>query len=556
MKQLDTYYKALLEYKKNAGSNVECDSFLHALSNADATSESIELLKTVCTVDEDWVVAIESGLIHIENAINENRQFILSKGEVLPVEKVKTVSTESVKHLAKHSNLISRPPVNDEIIPDSLYAVERLNDYTVYENRFLYMLLSYLRDFISARQDKIVESSHKYEGTLTLNKVLNINGRYISYCIDLKEKRLNDAYLKERNENKEIIDRISLAFRTVLTLLSTPLMQDAAKASMLKPPITKTNVLKMDKHFKGAVELYDYIMAYDKQGYTLEEVKQCISPFDDDLSEDLASICSALSFVTYESALDLRSDLDSRHKMQIEHQKAEAVRRYRDQINQMKDKIQSGEIETEEYILALEEKFDALEKAYQNTEVIAEKLFLAENEIALLRSQNSMLDLQNKELDEALETKTNRHVEEMEALREKYMLELTDAQTEYSQKESLTQELHLAALNATRASFDKDLTEVHEQLKQALLEKEAYKKAYAKAFEGNLVANARLKTALSQNGTPLEDCTEKEKFDQLEREYKAFTRLYKRQWKLAKREIERKLLNIEALKGQKGGENE
>jgi hypothetical protein len=167
-----------------------------------------------------------------------------------------------------------------------------------------------------------------------------------------------------------------------------------------------------------------------------------------------------------------------------------------------------------------------------------------------------MLDLQNKELDEALEMKTNRHVEEMEALREKYMLELSDAQTEYSQKESLTQELHLAALNATKASFDKDLTEVHRQLKQALLEKEAYKRAYAKAFEDNLVANARLKAALSQNGTPLEDCTEKEKFDQLEREYKAFTRLYKRQWKLAKREIERKLLNIEALKGQKGGENE
>ena len=100
MKQLDTYYKALLEYKKIAGSNVECDSFLHAFSDADAASEGIELLKTVCTVEEDWVAAIEGGLIHIQNAINENRQFILSKGEVLPIEKVKTVSVESVKHLA------------------------------------------------------------------------------------------------------------------------------------------------------------------------------------------------------------------------------------------------------------------------------------------------------------------------------------------------------------------------------------------------------------------------------------------------------------------------
>ena len=556
MKQLDTYYKALLEYKRIAGSNVECDSFLHAFSDADAASEGIELLKTVCTVDEDWVSAIEGGLIHIENAINENRQFILSKGEVLPIEKVKTVSVESVKHLAKHSNLISRPPVNNEIIPDSLYAVERLNDYTVYENRFLYMLLSYLRDFISVRQDKIVAFSHKYEGALTLNKSLNLNGRYVSYSIDLKEKRLNDSYLKEHNENKEIIDRISLAFRTVLTLLSTPLMEDAAKAPMIKPPITKTNILKMDKHFKGAVELYDFIMAYDKQGYTIKEERQLISPFDSDLSEDIACVCAALSFLTYQNALDLRAELAQRHKKQVEHQKVEEVKRYRNQINQIKEKVQNGELEAEEYILALEEKFDALQKAYLDAEVIAEKLSSAESEIAALRSQNAMLDAQNKELDEALEMKTNRHGEEIEAVREKYMQELIDAEADYSQKVSLAQEEHLTSLNAARASFDKELAQIRLQLEQALKEKEAYKKAYAKAFDGNLATNARLKAALSQNGTPMQDCTEKEKFDQLEREYKAFTRLYKRQWKLAKREIERKLLNIEALKGQKGGKDE
>jgi len=41
-----------------------------------------------------------------------------------------------------------------------------------------------------------------------------------------------------------------------------------------------------------------------------------------------------------------------------------------------------------------------------------------------------------------------------------------------------------------------------------------------------------------------------------EKEYKAFTRFYKQQWKKAKREIRKKLLNFDALKGQKGDENE
>ena len=297
-------------------------------------------------------------------------------------------------------------------------------------------------------------------------------------------------------------------------------------------------------------------MAYDKQGYTVKEERQLISPFDNDLSEDIAGVCAALSFLTYQNALDLRAELAQRHKKQVEHQKVEEVKRYRNQINQIKEKVQNGELNAEEYILALEEKFDALQKAYLDAEVIAEKLSSAESEIAALRSQNAMLDIQNKELDEALEMKTNRHGEEIEAVREKYMQELSDAEADYSQKVSLAQKAHLTSLNAARASFDRELDQIRLQLEQALKEKEDYKKAYAKAIDGNLATNARLKAALSQNGPPMQDYTEKEKFDQLEKEYKAFTRLYKRQWKLAKREIERKLLNIEALKGQKGGKNE
>ena len=44
---------------------------------------------------------MEKGLVHIEKAIKEERQFIRSNGEVLPIEKIKHVSKESIEHLAK-----------------------------------------------------------------------------------------------------------------------------------------------------------------------------------------------------------------------------------------------------------------------------------------------------------------------------------------------------------------------------------------------------------------------------------------------------------------------
>ncbi len=545
MKQFDTHYRALMEYKRITDSNSECETFSRALSNAKSEFESIELTKTVCTVDEDWIEKIENGLVHITNAIREDRQFILSEGETLPIEKVKSVSVESVKHLSKHSNLISRAPIDGEIIPDALYTVERLNDYSVYENRFLYMLLCYLRDFISIRLDKITEFSYKYEGSLALNKVLDFGGRRISYRIDLTEECKNHPYLQDHSENNNIIERISLIFRTVMSLLSTPLMEAVSKASMLKPPITKTNVLKMDKHFRGAVELYDYIMAYDKLGYTTNEEKIIISPFDDELSDDIASICSALSFITYENTLNIRADLAYRYKVEEERQRAEEINQYIYQIAQIKQKMQNGEIDTAEYIHALEKRFGTLEAAYENTEAIIEKLSTAEREILSLRAQNTTLNQKNNNLEDELEDDAKRHSAEKEALKVEYDKMLQAAATE-----------HLQQISDLESTYREELTHMQHLLSQALQENNALKEERSELLEEKLIANARIKAVRSSGGELVESHTDKEKFDQLEKEYKAFTRFYKSQWKKTKREIRKSLLNFEALKGQKGSDDE
>ena len=133
MNQLDIYFRALIEYRKLTGANIECSAFLSAASEADRPTDRIVAVRNICTIDEDWVNEIEKGLDFIEKAIKEERQFILSQGEVVPIEKVKNFSKESVKHLAKHAELITREQDDDEIVPDSLYTVERLNDYKVYE---------------------------------------------------------------------------------------------------------------------------------------------------------------------------------------------------------------------------------------------------------------------------------------------------------------------------------------------------------------------------------------------------------------------------------------
>ena len=108
MKQLDVYYRALLNYRAQTLENRDCAAQRNAITKVNTESDKIVLTRKICTVQEDWVDAIEKGLEFIEKAIKEDRQFIRSNGEVVPIEKVKHVSTESVRHLARHTNLIGK----------------------------------------------------------------------------------------------------------------------------------------------------------------------------------------------------------------------------------------------------------------------------------------------------------------------------------------------------------------------------------------------------------------------------------------------------------------
>ena len=128
MNQLDVYYRALLNYRKYTTQSNECNSLRGAIAEADTENDKIVIKRALCTIDEEWVNVIEDGLRHVEKAIKQERQFIRSNGEVVEIEKVKHVSKESVEHLSRHSNLISRYTEGEDIIPDKLYSVERLND--------------------------------------------------------------------------------------------------------------------------------------------------------------------------------------------------------------------------------------------------------------------------------------------------------------------------------------------------------------------------------------------------------------------------------------------
>lgn len=608
MNQLDVYYRALTDYRRQTLEDRACSSLRNAIATSDVENDSIVITRTNCTIERDWVDAIEKGLIHVEKALKEERQFIRSNGEVVPIEKVKHVSRESVEHLAKHSDLITRCDDIDNLTPEKLYTVERLNDYTVYENRFLYMLLCYLRDFITIRYNDIMELSNRYEGELTLSKSIISGKEKMSYSLSMHDVRRDDPYLKETNPARDLIDRIHLLLKTVISFLNFPLMQEVSKVAMLKPPITKTNVLKMNNNFKGAVKLYEFIMAYDKKGYTVEEHKIKLSPFREMLADELAEAGGLVSFLVYEYGLDINKELKDSYLREEERRKVERIRERAERIETLKRRLKNSEISIEEYTVTLEDQLRDLEGESARAEALTEKLLaeqdknkqlvkkVKELEEKIVQLKAYIEELKQKHFEEIQRLKrehedemhalilkheaemqecidkyeteirelNEKHENEIRELNEKYEAEIQDLNEKHAQEvQTLTEAAteaerrHIEELEETKrlaneryeqlqSDSNSAIKEASEKLSDCQARLQHSKKEYASLLEQSRIDKARIKAL----GGVTENYTDRDRFNELEREYKAFTHLYKEQWELTKKEIKKKHLNLKNLRAK------
>ena len=587
MNHLDVYYRALLNYRKLTAANIECSSLRGAIAGADIEKDRITVKRAFCTIEEDWVDAIEEGLVHIEKAIKEDRQFIRSNGEVVPIEKVKHVSKETTQHLAKHSNLITRYTEGEDIIPDKLYMVERLNDYAVYENRFLYMLLCYLRDFVTIRYNDIVDLTHKYDATLVMDKTISTGRQKLTYSLSMKDVRRDDPYLKEHNPARDVIDRIDLILKAIIAFLSTPLMEEVSKTPMLKPPITKTNVLKMDNNFKGAVRLYDFITSYDKPGYNTELKETVIAPFRDELADEMAEAGALASFLTYQYGLGMRQELKEAYQKEEERLKAEEIKQRKEQIEALKRRLQKSGVGIEEYVLTVEKQLRALEGESARAEALAAEVAERKEKERILNENIERLNGEIVGLKEEMEAERNRHFEEIKALkaahqdemhalilkheaeverlveahrtelsrlyeemqllREKQAEEIRQLKEKQEEDARLVREDAERRISANAQACTATVAKAREEADACRAESEKYKSEYDTLLEEKRLTEARLKAL----GGVDRDYTDKASFNELEAEYNAFTRVYKQQWAKAKKSIRKNLLNIENFRGQK-----
>lgn len=604
MNALDVYYRAFKDYRRQTLHRADCTRERRGFAESNKDLDRLESIKYLCTIEEDWVVAIEEGLEFVEKAIAEARQFIRVNGEVVPIEKVRKISKDSVEHLAKHSDLITHVPEEegDTLIPDELYMVEKLSDYAVYENRFLYMMLCYIRNFIEYRLEKIEDLRRTYIADLYINKEVKAGKRNVTIETKMHEERHDNPFPVADEASAAIVKRISDCRQIIDALLKTDLMTQVAKTPMIKPPIVKTNVLKMNNNFKRALALYDYIASYKGLGYTYEEVRYQYAPYADKVADEIADATNLTVFLSYKVCNDIESMLETSYQEEEERRREADKRKLAQRIRRMRKRALESNSTLEQYMILLEDRIRQLEKDSEELVRVKKEVEQLTHQINELNAEKAELNRQMEQLNEALEQKeqeivalNQKYLEDMAAAKAEYENSIAELTDEYEAREAELKEQFADEMSQTLAEHQAELDELNEQIADLTDQYEQAQAEFAakdeefnrklaemqtleqrvnaqfaakeqeletglqeklkteKAKHAKEVKAARDETALIRGEldgmraahglmTPSADYTSRERFLELEAAYEAFQKFFKAQWKLTKKEIRKTVL--------------
>jgi len=314
------------------------------------------------------------------------------------------------------------------------------------------------------RLDKIKDKTTTYESTMVMDKKIKANQRSINFQMDYNEVSKNDPLLVDNYKEIPLVNRVETIYAMVVSFLATPLMKEVSKAPKIKPPVVKTNVLRMNPNFRAALKLYDYVTSYSKDGYSFREIKKTFSPLPASMGDEIADTIELSSVIAYitgnniESTLLERLEAKEKEQQILDNQKAvEEIRRLKKRIIEMNE-------DPAEYILKLEKRNVHLEK---------ENVSLAE-----IKAQNAQLlielDIHEKEKlvymreKEELRTIIEEKINDIDVLNQKYFDDMTTAEEIHQQEISTLNQKHHNQIQTLLENHQQAIASLNETHQKAI----------------------------------------------------------------------------------------
>lgn len=213
-------------------------------------------------VDYGWVDVLNESIPYLDNIIRNPRRFIAQEEDIIPIEKTKKVSEESIKHLATHTQLIQEVDDDGTVKPLKLLNIFKEETIDLYENRFIYSLITnlyvFLRNQLTYQEE---EQENKEEKRITYEASTKMNGEDVNFSMSISANKFDTTKedpkaVEERNEKIKNIKDILEGF------MASKFMKTMANATPVRSPIRKTNVILKEQNFIKALALWEFLEKY------------------------------------------------------------------------------------------------------------------------------------------------------------------------------------------------------------------------------------------------------------------------------------------------------
>lgn len=267
-------------YDKMANSNAEAvkdEAFYKYFYNLLDTSTNFcnfRYVKLIKDIDEEWISAIEEALPSLHRVVMNPRKFIEEDREVVNIAMARNITTESIRHLTQHSNLIDKYDEDGTVIPNRILNVFKEESINIYENRFVCTLIAELQHFVNKRYNVIFENTKDELGSFfEMESHIDNYTETVDYKLQIK---VRDKQSDEKNEknSEDMFARLIRIHRQVNGLASTEFISEMRGYAAVRHPIVKTNAIKKNTYYKACLRLWNFIYSYDKVGYSVQLVRK------------------------------------------------------------------------------------------------------------------------------------------------------------------------------------------------------------------------------------------------------------------------------------------
>lgn len=280
-----SYLELYLEYKDYLASATADNEFYDEMNTAiNSGTNSYSLFNRYFDkkIDLKWVEEIEACIIPLDNIIRVPRKFIVQEEEIVPIERARKITNESIRHLAQHTNMIAKVE-GDDVTPNQILNVFREESYEVYENRFVYTLMQNLVRFIDVRYNVLFNiSDDDNMASLKMESDFNRGREKIQYKLEVSTQSAGsdiDGEAGPEGENATAFQRIERVKRIINEYANSSFMKELRNCVPVRPPIMRTNAIQKNPNFRACLKLWQFIQSYNELGYeiTVKESNDMVS---------------------------------------------------------------------------------------------------------------------------------------------------------------------------------------------------------------------------------------------------------------------------------------